>query len=256
MTKLRDWLFSIPLLVGFGLIMGLGEIAGRITLLFGIEPYERAMASLQAALISLFRIAGVSVEIEGRDGLKESGGYIFVSNHQSMFDIPIFGGILRSHLPRFVAKKSLAKGIPTVSLYLKRGGNALIDRGDRDQALVEIARMGAMCEERDVGAVIFPEGTRSRDGSLGDRGNWKVSGLAALMDSAPSLPIVPTVIDGSWIVFKHNMMPVPYGTDVRVRFGAPIERHADEDPAEILERCRVFAQATLDEWHHDAGGPA
>ena len=252
MRKLRDWFFSIPLLIGFGIIMGLGEIVGRFTLLFGMGPYERVMASLQASLISLFRIAGVSVEIEGRERLAPTGGYIFVSNHQSMFDIPIFGGILRSHLPRFVAKKSLAKGIPTVSLYLKRGGNALIDRGDRAQALEAIADMGRMCEERDVGAVIFPEGTRSRDGSLGD---WKGAGLAALMQAAPTLEIVPTAIDGSWKVFAHNMMPVPFGTDVRVRFGEPIARHPDEDPTEVLEQCRQFAQDTLDDWHRGSAEP-
>ena len=252
MTKIRDWLFSIPLLIAFGLVMGVGEIVGRITLLFGMVPYERAMASLQASLISIFRIAGVSVEIEGRERLAPTGGYIFVSNHQSMFDIPIFGGILRSHLPRFVSKKSLAKGIPTVSLYLKRGGNALIDRGDRAQALEAIADMGRMCEERDVGAVIFPEGTRSRDGSLGE---WKSAGLAALMEAAPTLEIVPTAIDGSWKVFEHNMMPVPFGTDVRVRFGEPIARHPDEDPAEVLEQCRQFAQDTLDDWHRGSHEP-
>lgn len=246
MKHVRDWLFSIPTLIAFGLILGVGDVVARVTLLFGMGPFEQMMARIQRALIWAFSLSGVSVDVEGRENLASSGGYVFVSNHQSMFDIPIFGGILSNHLPRFVSKKSLAKGIPTVSLYLKEGGHALIDRGDRDQALTAIADMGGWCEGRGVGAVIFPEGTRSRDGSLG---SWKVAGLEALLGSAPGLQVVPTVIDGSWKVFANNMMPVPFGTDVRVRVGTPIERSADEDPDAILAECRQFAQNTLDEWH-------
>jgi len=246
MTTVRDWLFSIPTLIVFGSILGLGELIGRFTLLFGMGPYEQMMARLQRSLIWAFGLSGVSVDVEGQQHLAMSGGYIFVSNHQSMFDIPIFGGILSSYIPRFVAKKSLAKGIPTVSLYLREGGHALIDRGNRQQALTAIADMGVWCEDRGVAAVIFPEGTRSRDGSLG---SWKVAGLEALLAAAPDLPIVPTVIDGSWKVFASNMMPVPFGTDVRVRVGEPIDRRTDEDPEAILALCRQFAQDTLDEWH-------
>ncbi len=246
MRNARDWLFSIPTLIAFGLILGIGELVGRVTLLFGMGPYEQMMARLQRALIWAFGLSGVRVDVEGQDNLRPSGGYIFVSNHQSLFDIPIFGGIISNHIPRFVSKKSLAKGIPTVSLYLKEGGHALIHRGNRDQALAAIAAMGAWCEDRGVGAVIFPEGTRSRDGSLG---SWKVAGLEALLESAPDLQIVPTVIDGSWRVFANNMMPVPFGTNVRVRVGTPIDRSADEDPEAILAACRQFAQDTLDEWH-------
>lgn len=246
MKTARDWLFSIPTLIAFGLILGIGDLVGRVTLLFGMGPFERYMARVQRALIWAFSLSGVSVDIEGQENLASSGGYIFVSNHQSMFDIPIFGGILSNHFPRFVSKKSLAKGIPTVSLYLKEGGHALIDRGDRAQALTAISDIGAWCEDRGVGTVIFPEGTRSRDGSLG---SWKVAGLEALLESAPNLQIVPTVIDGSWRVFANNMMPVPFGTDVRVRVGEPIDRSEDEDPEAILAECRQFAQNTLDEWH-------
>lgn len=246
MTVFRDWLFSIPTLIAFGSILGIGELVGRFTLLFGMGTYEQMMARLQRSLIWAFSLSGVNVDVEGQQHLAPSGGYIFVSNHQSMFDIPIFGGILSNHIPRFVSKKSLAKGIPTVSLYLREGGHALIDRGNREQALTAIADMGAWCEERGVAAVIFPEGTRSRDGSLG---SWKVAGLEALLAAAPDLRIVPTVIDGSWRVFANNMMPVPFGTDVRVRVGEPIDRSSDEDPDAILAGCRQFAQDTLDEWH-------
>lgn len=246
MTRLKDWLFSIPTVVAFGLTLVWYDIRGRLALRKGLRSFENAMASLQAALLKVFAISGVRVTFEGREGFAERGGFLFISNHQSMLDVPIFGGALTKNYPKYVAKRELAKGIPAVSLNLKRGGNALINRGDRGQALEAIAELGRMCQERDVSAVIFPEGTRSRDGSLG---GYRTSGAAALLEAAPNLPVIPTVIDGSWKVFLNNMLPVPYGTPVRVRFGEPIHRTAGESVEAIVERCRLFADETLNQWH-------
>jgi 1-acyl-sn-glycerol-3-phosphate acyltransferase len=242
---LRDWFFSVLTLAVFGVVMAIGDVVQRIAYRFGMDVYDRAVGRIQKSLIATFRISGVRMTVEGGERLAERGGYIFVSNHQSMFDIPIFGGLLSEHHPRYVAKRSLARRIPTVSIYLRRGANAIIDRDDRDQAIASIAAMGAMCQERDVAAVIFPEGTRSRDGSLGD---FRVAGVEALMDAAPDLEIVPTVIDGSWRVFEHNMAPIPYGTDVRVRFGVPIARSPGITADGVIGECRRFAVETLAEW--------
>ncbi len=246
MSLVRDWFFSILTVVAFGLTLLVFEVMGRIALLFSLRRFEWVMAWLQQTLLAVFRISGVRFDIEGLDHFEKSGGYLFVSNHQSMYDIPIFGGILVRNFPKYVAKKSLASGIPAISLNLSRGGNALIDRGDRDQAMEAISGMARDCQERGVSAVIFPEGTRSRDGSLGV---YKVGGVAALMSGAPDLQIIPTVIDGSWRVFANNMFPIPYGTHVRVRFGEPIDRSPDEEPREIVERCAAWAQGVLEEWH-------
>ena len=247
MSLARDWFFSILTVIVFGLTLIVFDVMGRVALLFGLRQFEWVMAWLQKSLLAIFRISGVRFEIEGLDGFKRSGGYLFVSNHQSMYDIPIFGGILIRNFPKYVAKKSLASGIPAISLNLSRGGNALIDRGDRDQAMKAISQMASECQARRVSAVIFPEGTRSRDGSLGE---YKVGGVAALMSGAPNLPIIPTVIDGSWKVFANNMLPIPYGTSVRVRFGMPIERTPDEDASEITQRCAQWADEVLTEWNH------
>lgn len=245
MSLARDWFFSILTVVAFGLTLIVFDLMGRVALLFGLRPFEWVMAWLQKSLLVVFRISGVHFDIEGLDGFARTGGYLFISNHQSIYDIPIFGGILIRNFPKYVAKKSLASGIPAISLNLARGGNALIDRHDKDQAMAEITAMASECQDRGVSAVIFPEGTRSRDGLLGE---YKVGGVAALMAGAPDLPIVPTVIDGSWKVFANNMFPIPYGTRVRVRFGDPIEREPDEDPAEIVQRCAQWADGVLEEW--------
>lgn len=244
MKQVRDWLFTIPTVAAFGLTLGVFHLIGLCALPFGQRPFEKVMAGLQRTLIGVFRIAGIKVVTEGTAGFSPNAGYIFVSNHQSMYDVPIFGGLLRRNYPKYVAKSELAKGIPSVSLNLRHGGNALIDRGDRDQAIDAIRDMAAEAERRDVSVVIFPEGTRSRVGELGD---FRAGGLTAIMEAAPNLEIIPTAIDGSWRVFQRNMFPVPYGAAVHVRFGEPIARVRGESPTEVLERCREWIEETIDE---------
>jgi 1-acyl-sn-glycerol-3-phosphate acyltransferase len=245
MRRLRDWVFSIPTAAVFGLVLGFFHVLGLLTRPFGIRPFETVMAALQRTLIWVFLLSGVRVATEGREGFARTGGYIFVSNHQSMYDVPIFGGLLPRNYPKYVAKRSLAKGIPSVSLNLRVGGNALIDRDDREQALVAIREMAEEAGRRDVSIVIFPEGTRSRVGELGD---FRAGGLAAIMEAAPHLAIIPTAIEGSWRVFERNMFPIPFGSRVRVRFGQPIARVAGESPATVLEACREWIEGTLREW--------
>jgi len=242
MRTVRDWLFSIPTVIAFGLTLVVFDVAGRIALLFGLRPFEWVMAGLQKTLLTVFLISGVRFDIEGLDRFEPTGAYIFVSNHQSMYDIPIFGGILVRNFPKYVAKQSLARRIPSISLNLRRGGNALIDRGDKDNALAAITEMAENCQRRDVSAVIFPEGTRSRDGSLGD---YRSAGLGALMEGAPGLQIIPTVIDGSWKVFANNMFPIPFGTRVRVEFGEPVARRTTEDADSVAARCQDWASEVL-----------
>jgi 1-acyl-sn-glycerol-3-phosphate acyltransferase len=98
---------------------------------------------------------------------------------------------------------------------------------------------------RNVAVVIFPEGTRSRDGRLRA---FKLGGLSELIAAAPSLPIVPATIDGSWELLRHKLLPVPFGTRVRVRFSEPLERRPGEEPSELVERVRAVIEGTLLEW--------
>jgi 1-acyl-sn-glycerol-3-phosphate acyltransferase len=161
-----------------------------------------------------------------------------------MFDIPILGALLFSNYPKYVSKRELARWIPSISYNLRRGGNAVIDRSDRDQAVAAIRTLGETAQRRGVSVVIYPEGTRSRAGELRA---FKPAGTLALLEAAPQLLVVPVAIDGSWRLLSHNLLPVPSGVRVRVRFGDPIERGTTPAPA-ILERARDEIEQTLARW--------
>lgn len=245
MKKVVDWIFTIPFLILFGLTLAIFEPIARLARLFGLRPMEVTMGVMQQALLGVFRVGGTRLKVERSDKVLPRTGYILVSNHQSLFDVPIFGGLLFSNYPKYVSKKELGRWLPSVSFNLTHGGNALIDRKDPVQARAAIRELGEAAERRNVAVVIFPEGTRSRDGRLK---SFRVGGLKELLEAAPTLPVVPTTIDGAWKLLRNKLFPVPFGTRVRVRFSEPMQRMAGEDPAELLDRARDVIEETLVEW--------
>jgi len=137
---------------------------------------------------------GSSIQVNGIENVPKAGGVLFVANHQSNFDIPIMIG----HVPRdkgFIAKMELAK-VPAFSRWMKYVGCIFINRGDPRQSLTAI---NDAAEQLKAGhsLVIFPEGTRSADGTVGP---FKAGGLKLAMKAR--VPIVPVTISGS-----KNIMP-------------------------------------------------
>jgi 1-acyl-sn-glycerol-3-phosphate acyltransferase len=202
---------------------------------------------LQKSLVVALALCGTRLRVERAGGLDAGRPALFVSNHQSMFDIPILGAVLAPHYLKFVSKRDLARRwIPSISYNLRRGGNALIDRSDRADALEAIRKLGA--EEvagRGVSAVIFPEGTRARGGVLAP---FRPQGTLALMAAVPDAPVVPVAIDDSWRLLRYGLRPTPFGTRVRVFIGSPIERAPGEDAGAVVAAAQGQIQDVLARW--------
>jgi 1-acyl-sn-glycerol-3-phosphate acyltransferase len=244
MRRVLDWVFTIPFLVAFGLTLVFYDIVGRIVRPFSLRGFEYVMAALQRTLMYCFRICGTRIHVERSPAIEKRTGYAIISNHQSMFDIVLIGGLLFTNFPKYVAKKELGRWLPSISLNLRWGGNALIDRKDRAQAVAAISDMTQTAQRRNVSVAIFPEGTRSRDGRLK---TFRRAGSRALLEGADQLPVVPVAVDGAWKLLRYNLKPVPFGTTVRVKFGDPIPRTRG-DADQVSATAEAWIAATLDEW--------
>src|SRR5262249_46320882 len=152
-----------------------------------------------------FRICGTRVQVERSPAVRPRTPYLIVANHQSMFDIPIFGALFFTNFPKYVSKQSLAQWIPSISYNLRRGGQAWIDRSDPEKAGGAIEALAEQVCRRGVPAMIFPEGTRARRGEMSP---FRPRGTLALLAAAPDTAVVPVCIDQSWRLLRHNLMPV------------------------------------------------
>lgn len=151
--------------------------------------------------------------------LKMDKPHIIVANHQGQYDIPPLVWHLRRIHPKFISKKELGHGIPSISYHLRHGGSALIDRKDKLQAVREIKKLTETLNATNRSVVIFPEGTRSKDGIPSE---FAVGGLVTLFAAMPDAVILPITIHNSWKLMRWGNFPLDLGVHVIHRVHEPI----------------------------------
>ena len=191
--------------------------------LTGGEGHQRVVEIMNWFLIQSLLVLGIRVKVTNNQKLPEDATLLFVANHQSMFDISPIIWHFKKHVPKFVSKKELAKGIPSISYNLREGGAALIDRNDKKQAITEMVNFAKRVCKNKWSAVIFPEGTRSKDGKPK---KFATNGLKILIKYNPDAYIVPLTINNSWKVFKYGKFPLGIGSPIKVLTHEPIKANS------------------------------
>ena len=240
--RFLDWAVTILYAPVFAGILIFYDIVLRAAALFGIKSLERAAVSLQCSLVRSYSLLGAKLEMNIAPEVRPEKSYIFVSNHQSMFDIPLFAWAFPRNNGKYITKKQLGQWIPAVSTNLKLGHHPLIDRDDRDSAVSVIHNLGERVSRGEVSAVIFPEGSRSRDGNLKP---FKPAGLKTLLLAAPDAEIVPCCLDNSWRLMENNFLPIPCGLRLHFSCIPPIKREAGESTDELIHRIEQIISREL-----------
>jgi len=180
----------------------------------------------------LLAIGGVRLRVIGGERLDLSGPTVFASNHQSYLDVPVLFAALPVPLS-FVLKKELRR-MPLVGWYAAAMGMVFVDRRRRRGARDSVGHATALLRSGSS-VVLFPEGTRSRDGELAA---FKSGGFAAPIAAGAS--VVPIAIDGAGRVLPPRGFAVRPGT-VRVVIGSPIpvDDLAEQDRRTLASQVRV-----------------
>jgi 1-acyl-sn-glycerol-3-phosphate acyltransferase len=184
----------------------------------------------------ILKTTGVRVRATGLEHLDRSRSYVVAANHQSIYDIPIVFTALPLQL-RIIAKESLGR-IPFLGWHLRRSGHLLVDRKNPGARILK--RMALL-----IGAanslIVFPEGTRSVDGTVG-----RFKGGTFLLAIDSGLPVVPVSIARSRFVMKKGRLMVCPG-EVTVTVHEPIPTSGV-----TREQAREFAQRVRDAVCRDA----
>ncbi|OYX82749.1 MAG: 1-acyl-sn-glycerol-3-phosphate acyltransferase [Flavobacteriales bacterium 32-34-25] len=232
MQKLISYPISVIYYLCFGLTLVIFHPIQWICLnVFGYQAHKKSVDYLNFFLLKCTNLVGTTYTVENRDSIPEGVPLIFVANHQSMYDIIAMIWYLRRFHCKFVSKKELGKGIPSVSYNLRHGGGALIDRKDPKQAIPEIKRLSEYIEKNKRSAVIFPEGTRSKTGKPKE---FAQTGIKILCKSAPSAYIVPLSINNSWKMVKFGFFPVGLGNHLTFVIHKPLKVSEHNFP-ELME---------------------
>mgnify|MGYP003624186270 FL=1 len=182
--------------------------------------------------VRLTNLLGTTFKFENIESVPKNVPIIFVSNHQSMYDIIAMIWYLRRFHCKFVSKKELGKGIPSISFNLRHGGSVLIDRKDPKQAIPAIKGLADYIVANNRSAVIFPEGTRSKTGKPKE---FAQTGLKILCKNAPSAYVVPVSINNSWKIVKYGFFPLGLGNRLTFVLHKPLAV-SEYDFAELMEK--------------------
>jgi 1-acyl-sn-glycerol-3-phosphate acyltransferase len=242
----RTVFFLIPTITVYTIVLGTLSIGSSLFEKRGYFAHWCARTWSRLILVT----TGVEVEVAGLERLLPGQTYIFVSNHQSIYDTPIIFWSLPYQL-RIIAKQSLGR-FPFLGWHLRRTGHMLVDRKRPDRAA--ISSWASRLTAQGQSLIVYPEGTRSPDGRVN---RFKGGSFYLALESG--MPVVPISVVGSRHVMRKGRLAT-YPGRVRLVVHDPIETRGLEgtDAKVFGERIRQIiapdaeSDVTADDVHSRA----
>lgn len=205
----------------WSILLSLFDSSGRIPHIYGAAPWARI----------ILWVCGVKVTVGGLEKVDAKVPRIYLSNHQSYFDIFALLGFLPVNF-KFILKQELMR-IPLFGFTMRRAGYIGVDREDARKALKSL-RVAAERLENGASLVVFPEGTRSKDGRLQ---SFKRGGFRLAVKSG--FDVVPVAIINSRNIVPKGSLRITKGT-FTMNIGSPISvaGYSKKEIEQLMERVR------------------
>ena len=234
----RTVFYLIPLISIYTIVLGTLSIGSSLFERNGRFAHWCARAWSKLILVT----TGVRVHLSGLDRLQAGRAYVFVSNHQSIYDIPILFASLPFQV-RIIAKESLGR-FPFLGWHLRRTGHLLVDRRAPDRRAILESWKALVAHG--LSLIVFPEGTRSVDGRVG---RFRAGSFLLALEAG--LTIVPISVSGSrHVMRKGRLMTCPGEVTLMVHeplrlpvFDSPTIR----DAREVAARVRAIVQPAAEQ---------
>jgi 1-acyl-sn-glycerol-3-phosphate acyltransferase len=220
-------------------VTSLGSVWGLVLRLFD-RTGDRVLDLARAWSGWVVSFAGVKIVVENRAHLVPDQPYVFMANHASSLDIWAVFRVVPRRL-RMIAKKQLAR-IPLFGWAMWAGRFIFIDRQNGVAARRTIDEAGRRIREG-ASVLLFPEGTRTRDGTLGP---FKKGGFHLAVNAG--VPIVPVALRGTRELMPRGSLLLRAGTITAIIGEAiPTQGLSDEERAGLHERVRAMVESMLAE---------
>ena len=209
-----------------------------------IENYEAERSAILNATSTwgknIFRIFDAELTVNGRENLPHQGPVVYVANHQGYGDIPACCAALDTIQFGFVAKENLQR-VPLYGRWILRIRSILINRDDPREALRTMEE-GIQLINQGFSLLIFPEGTRSKGGPMGD---FKKGSLR--LATKPGVPIIPITIDGTCQFYEANGGAVKKGAKITITVHPPVPTAglSKHEQNELTERRQETVKSAL-----------
>jgi len=238
----RTVFYLIPAISIYTIVLGTASIASSVFDRRGYFAHRCARAWSWLIL----KTTGVNVAVEGLERLTPGRTYVFVSNHQSIYDTPVIFWSLPFQL-RIIAKESLAL-FPVLGWHLRRGGHLFVDRRKPNHADILGKWRGLVSQG--LSLIIYAEGTRSPDGHVA-----RFKGGSFLLAIEAGLPVVPVAVIGTRAVMpKGRLRTEP--ANVRLVVHDPIcppvlEHPTARDAKAFAARAYEVVSSTVERLQHN-----
>ncbi|WP_116523819.1 lysophospholipid acyltransferase family protein [Seonamhaeicola aphaedonensis] len=209
---------------------------------FGYQAHKKCVDILQFFLLKCTHVLGTRFTFNNPHSININQPLIIVANHQSMYDISPIMWYMRRHHTKFISKIELGNGIPSVSFNLRHGGSVLIDRKNPRQSLPAIMKFAEYIETNNRAAVIFPEGTRSKNG---EPKPFQTKGLEILLKKIPSALVVPISINNSWKMLRYGKFPMGLGTHIKFKVHKPLKASDFKDKSALINLVETTIKSAI-----------
>lgn len=187
------------------------------------------------------KILGMRLEVSGLERIEKKTSYVFMCNHLSAVDGPLLFMLIPQSI-RVILKKEAFR-IPVIGLAMRLVGFIPVDRKGLRGGKKSIDRATRMIKEKGYSFLIFPEGTRSRDGKLQ---LFKRGGFFLALNS--QVPVAPVSIQGTFELMPKKSFFIKKG-NVRVAFHpvVPVQEFNRDTLPRLMDRVRDAVKSGLDD---------
>ena len=228
------WLFYIPFLAINTLIFGV------LALLFSMIFNHRVGSYIGGVLWSKLNswLVPMIVSVKGRENIQSNTSYIILTNHQSTYDIFLIYGWIGIDI-KWIMKKELRK-VPGLGFGSEKVGHIFLDRSN-SRAALESLNAAKKKLVNGTSVVVFPEGTRSKTGTLGPfkRGAFKL----AIDLGLPILPV--TLINTRNVLPTGSFNILPAKVKMVIHKPVKIDSFDEKNMSELIEKVRNIISSEL-----------